>query len=180
MTPEQRRKILEAYVLDRLTKETNSARGAKASVARAAGITTAHITNLTKNQRNPGPDSIAKLAFYWGFASYGAIEEEAVRLYTEQYGKEPFEPPVERYANRARAEAAAIALGYAREDVRRWADAVGVSLDADEDPDAETWWLPRILSERARQRSLAKSLKSPTEPAGRPLDVSPSPHKKRR
>ncbi len=101
----ERRRIVGAYVRDRLRKEC-AVRGEATKIARAIGFSTAHVTNVQKEERGVGDDFAEAIARYWGLG-YAELEEAAQRWAAEN-PTEPAPPsapeePVDPYPNRARA-----------------------------------------------------------------------------
>lgn len=84
------RESISKYVRQRLTGECQSGRGKAAEIARATGLSTAHITNIQKSERGVGDDAARALGTYWGL-SFAQLEEEALRWMAAQIGSRP--PP---------------------------------------------------------------------------------------
>jgi hypothetical protein len=130
-----------------------------AELQKYGGPSRPHLTNILDGTRGAGPDTINAIASKFYAGSKDELEK-AARAYAEANGLVRVEE--ERYPNRERAEKALISLGNDPADVRRWSEAIGVSLDSDEDPPAEEWWLPQMQLERARERSARKMISEDT------------------
>ena len=76
MRRSEARRVLAAYVSDRLTREC-AERGKAASIARTIGFSPAHISNARTGQAGVGEDLAEALAKYWGL-SYEELQKEAV------------------------------------------------------------------------------------------------------
>lgn len=96
----ERRKIVGAYVRERLRSEC-TVRGAAANIARATGFSTAHVTNVQKQDRGVGDDFAEAIARYWGM-TYAQLEEEAQRWWAERQPT-PQEVEADPSPNRSRA-----------------------------------------------------------------------------
>jgi transcriptional regulator with XRE-family HTH domain len=81
MRRSEARKVLAAYVADRLGRECAERRGAQAEIARALGFSRGHLSNVLRGQYSVGEDLAARLADYWGM-TYDQLHAEA-----EKWGK---------------------------------------------------------------------------------------------
>lgn len=88
------RAAMSAYVRERLRKEVAAhPRGHQAHIARAAGISRAHVTNiLTRPEIGVGTDVADKLARYWGL-SLVELTTEAHAWATKHQASPPTHPP---------------------------------------------------------------------------------------
>lgn len=127
---------LKEWALERLRDEVKRGdRGIQAQLARALGVSTAHIANLVNPNKGtlPGEELLLELARYWG-TTYDAMMAEA-------NGEAPGVAPerhvtverTERYSQMPAVRAMAIAQGIDPAFVASF----DVALDADEQPDAE-------------------------------------------
>ncbi len=71
VSPDERKKIVEEWARERLREMTRDRRGAAAKLAQKLGISSAHMTNMTKDPpaRGVGEDVLRKLVAEWGYAS---------------------------------------------------------------------------------------------------------------
>jgi hypothetical protein len=97
----ERRRVVSAYVRDRLQREC-AVRGEAAKIARVTGFSTAHVTNVQKQDRGVGDDFAEALARHWGL-TMAQLEEEATRWASQQAAPQPEPPTSDTEPNRARA-----------------------------------------------------------------------------
>ncbi len=81
-----RRRVLGAYIRERLKTEC-AVRGVAAKIAHATGFSSAHITNVQKEDRGVGEDLAEALAVYWGFGALEGLYAEAERWAKENPDK---------------------------------------------------------------------------------------------
>jgi hypothetical protein len=74
------RTAIAAYIHDRLVRECASERGRAAAIARATGVTTAHVANVKNGKASAGEDFSRALAGYWSM-SYQQLENAAVEWF---------------------------------------------------------------------------------------------------
>ncbi len=88
--PRDARKILQAYVRQRLRKECEP-HGQAAEVARSIGFSKPAISEVIRTDNGPGDRLMHALAAYWGM-TFSQLEEAAKRTF-EQPVPEPSAPP---------------------------------------------------------------------------------------
>lgn len=76
------RQIVGAYVRQRLREECKE-RGTATKISRATGFSSAHLTNIQKEDRGVGDEFARAMATYWG-RSYSELEDEAQAWYASQ------------------------------------------------------------------------------------------------
>jgi hypothetical protein len=135
----QRRKVLSAYIRERLRIEC-AVRGTASKIATATGFSTAHLANVQKEERGVGDDFAEAMAIYWGFTP------EALRVEAERWAKEhpekvggdvlalpsPGSPPADPCPERTAGAKLALAAG-----VDEWA--VAAVLAEEVPPEREGW-----------------------------------------
>jgi hypothetical protein len=80
MQATQIRSAIAAYIHDRLVRECTAERGRAAAIARATGVTTAHVANVKNGKASAGEDFSRALAVYWSM-SYQQLENAAVEWF---------------------------------------------------------------------------------------------------
>lgn len=90
----RRKRILSAYVQDRMKREEEVAgRGYGAKVADATGFTTATASAAKEGKRGVGQDFAEALAKYWGFSGVDALHAEAENWWTANGQDDESGPP---------------------------------------------------------------------------------------
>ena len=133
-----------AYIHDRLAAECEEDRGRAAVISRETGLTPSMVSQVRRGQSPAGPKFAGAIARYWGMTP-DQLEAAAI-------GKDLPPAPAtvveldEHYHNRGLAAAAARALGYPEQPIRR-VQSVSLKSDTDLTPDQ---WLDMIRAEKAR------------------------------
>jgi transcriptional regulator with XRE-family HTH domain len=141
---------ISAYLAHRLVREME--RGELLTdIARRAGVTPAQLSTLKNTKRGAGWKTLTGLARAFSM-SIGDVEDAARR---QARGETPTDSRVERderYPNRAKALAAARALGLSEEAI---AEVASMDLKSDVDPEPLDW-LEDIKSADRRAKYAAK------------------------
>jgi hypothetical protein len=147
----QRRKILSAYVRERLRSEC-AVRGVAAKISEATGFSTAHITNVQKQDRGVGQDFAEAMAGYWEL-TYDELVAEAQRWAKEHpEGTVSKAPPGasstvnDTYPERAEGARIAIAAGVDQDVVAR--------VLAEEVPPERAAWRALFWANRMQREAL--------------------------
>lgn len=79
----ERKKVLTAYIIDRIEREGAGNRGYKSSLADRIGFSRPAITQLVAGIRQAGPDLCEALAAEWGM-TYDQLKNEATRFWARR------------------------------------------------------------------------------------------------
>jgi hypothetical protein len=152
---------VSAYIRERLRKEC-AVRGVATKIAHATGFSSAHITNIQKDERGVGEDLADALATYW------RLTPESLRIEAERWAKENpnkvsgravalLRPgtPGDPYPNRTLAAQLAREAGIAEEPI---ASVLAEDVPPDRAGWPALWWADRM---RRRELDLMGSLGTP-------------------
>lgn len=130
MRRSEARKLVAAYVQDRLERECGAKRGQQTAIARATGFTRGHVNNVIKGQAGVGEDFAEKIAEYWGM-TYDDLQRQAEEWSNERgMPSAPSQSPGRRFRDRTQwQEAVEAARSFYRHIPDEYFDRAGSFYD---------------------------------------------------